>query len=836
MIVFGLIGVLVAGATSPAVSEWLPVSRMADVSVIVAEDASPAERFAAEEFAKYWDATTKHVVQVAHAPESRAVVWIGARGTPAELLDQMDLEGLGDDGICLKTFSSSDGATKQLVIAGGARRGALYGVYEFFERYMGVRWFTPDLTYTPEATDAVPSIDYRYVPPIPYRDTNYRPFLMDPYFALVHRLNGQSVSIPDERGGTTRYLGGFGHTFFDFVSPQEYGVSHPEYFSEIAGKRVVDPKATQLCLTDPDVLRIVIEKVRALLASRSPDQRIVSITQMDWPHWCECETCRAIDEAEESHAGTVINFVNQVAEAIESDYPDVFIDTFAYTYTRKPPRTLKARDNVIVRLCSIECDFARPLADPDSDLNRQFQDDIRKWAKIAKHLFIWDYTQNWYCFQGPHPNFHVLQPNVQFYAQSGVSGLYEQASPTSPHSDYEFLKAYILGRALWNPDVDWHTCYDEFLDAYYQDAAPYIRAYHRLITDKVLADGYLMTIFSQMEWMDYDTVVKAKAIFDEAFASTGNPEIQERLKSAYVPVQYAALVCPPRVEFSGDSYQLARPPSQTFDEYWSMLEAYGVTALGDTTIDDFLIRLGGKTPPRNQTVDIVKLQNAHSEVWVAPTYYGAVLRWIDKDTGKDLLGGYKTFAAYRGLMMEWDKDAPRQMNPFYPPADEYEVRASDSEHLTLRALTEDGFEIVRDMALDPNSCALAWTVHLTNLGTEPAKPHIILHTEFWLKEDVPAEIWTEGPEARARVSLHPVERGIVWGADVDTSGVSRWGFDAPGGPSIEATLSPDEATSGFYVVNLNYDHVVLQLHPLPTPIPPGETRTLSSVYSVAAQP
>src|SRR5512138_782014 len=73
--------------------------------------------------------------------------------------------------------------------------------------------------------------------------------------------------------------------------------------------------------------------------------------------------------------GPVLALVNRVAEAIEKDYPDKLIDTFAYQWTRKPPKEMRPRPNVIVRLCSIECCFAHPLATCDSKENREFRDD-----------------------------------------------------------------------------------------------------------------------------------------------------------------------------------------------------------------------------------------------------------------------------------------------------------------------------------------------------------------------------------------------------------------------------------------------------------------------------
>ena len=114
---------------------------------------------------------------------------------------------------------------------------------------------------------------------------------------------------------------------------------------------------TQLCLTNPDVLRIAIEKVKQALRE-NPGSRLISVSQNDWYNNCTCPECRKIDEAEGSNAGSLIWFVNQIAEAIEDEFPDVIIDTLAYQYSRPAPKNIRPRKNVCVRLCSIEACFA----------------------------------------------------------------------------------------------------------------------------------------------------------------------------------------------------------------------------------------------------------------------------------------------------------------------------------------------------------------------------------------------------------------------------------------------------------------------------------------------
>ncbi|HNR30493.1 MAG TPA: DUF4838 domain-containing protein [Candidatus Hydrogenedentes bacterium] len=832
-----------AGLPASSGPYWLGAHEYGEVEVVVAEAASPSEHYAAREFQRYWALCTGHEPPIRDvATPGVTTVWIGRLGM--RLAERLKLDGLGDDGFHLRTavFEQEPKVpyltfrhktrfplqARHLLIAGGSQRGTLYGVHQFFHDYFGVRWLTPETTHVPPAPEGVPEINYRYAPPIPYRDTNYWVFTRHPEFAVAHRLNGNSVAaIPEEMGGFMGYAGGFCHTFYGLVDPDKYFETHPEYFSEVNGKRM---RQSQLCLTNPEVVRIATNSVREHLRNNPPNRRIVSVTQMDWPFWCECADCAAVDAREGSQAGTMIRFVNAIAEAIADEFPEAFIDTFAYTYTRKPPKHARPRDNVIVRLCSIECDFARPLGDRSSADNRAFQEDIRRWRRIAKHLYIWDYTQNWHAFQGPHPNFQVLQPNVKFFVDNGVSGVFEQAAH-SPGADFEYLKAYILAQALWNPEVDWRALYDEFLALYYREAAPFIREYHRLITDKVFADDYVLGIFTKMEWMDHTTVERAEAVFQRAFAAVTDPEIVERLRRAHLPVQYAALVCPPEIEIAEDHYVLRRPPSLSFDEYWGVLAGHGVTHLGDPDIEAFRERLEGRTPPRYQEIPFARLENKRYEVWVVPEVGGSVVRFRDKERDHELLRGYAALSAGNGMIQDWrimDADAPEIERRV---ADRYETVAQAENSVFVRAALANGLVVSRQVSLDDEG--LRVTLEVSNHGGELVAPRVKLHPEFTYEGKNLPEIWIERDGIWARQPLRFVTGDTVAFDRIEASGVTRWGLRLPGKKGFLVNeVDADQLEALFYFCNRATGMVNLELYPSQAPLEPGESCVVATGYRV----
>ena len=822
-----IVAVLLAGDAAAA-KPWLTSSQYGDVFVVVGDGTTVQERFAAQEFVELWEQSTGHDAILSDRPGPATNVWVGPDGVPDDLLRKLELEGLGPDGLCIRTVGDRD-----LLLIGGRPRGTIYAVYEFFERYMGVRWFTPDLTHFPEPPEEIPRINHRYVPPFAWRDVSYRAFIENPRFALAHRLNGQHARIPEDWGGNIGFANGFGHTFFSFVNPDEFLEIHPEYFSEIEGERSTVRNATQICLANGDVLRIVVEKTREILRNSPSNRRIVSVTQMDWPFWCECETCSAIDEQEGSHSGTMIHFVNRVAEAIEEEFPDAFIDTFAYTYTRKPPKHVKPRDNVIVRLCSIECDFSKPFSDRSSPHNRAFQKDIKAWSKITKNLYVWDYTQNWWCHQQPHPNIHVLQPNVEFFAKSGVVGLFEQSSPISPHSDYELLKGYILGRSVWNPEVDWQQLYAEFLEHYYAEAAPFIREYHDLITKRVLDTGYLLGFLSHAEWMDYEMVLRAEAIFERAFATAEDEAVRERLKYAHLPVQYAALTCPPRIEQQGAKYILTRPPSQTFDEYWDMITEYGVTMLEDRPISYFRDRLDGKTPPRREEISVETLENDAYTVSIAPTAGGRIIQFRDNRQDVELFARHVALLTGRWCCQEWDVMDPDDPKIEEPVEGNYELVGRTDDSVTVQVKLDNGLLIRRTMRLAQDSSPFEVVVEFENTGTESLVPRVKLHPEIWLQGENRPELWVERDGAWSQHEIDTVQDGLVGLKSVDPAGVTRWAaYITKKRLAVINTVAATPLDNLFFFMNIPKQHVNLELVPDLSPLAPGESRVVRAIYEI----
>ena len=283
---------------------------------------------------------------------------------------------------------------------------------------------------------------------------------------------------------------------------------------------------TQLCLTNPAVLNLVIQKVRLWL-QQNPHAQIVSVSQNDCYNPCLCENCKTVDDYEGGHSGTLIRFVNQVAQAIATDFPSVAIDTLAYQYTRKAPRHVRPAGNVIVRLCSIECCFSHPLetcqvvGEPFQSLESSdtvFAEDLQAWSRICDRLYIWDYVTDFAHYLMPFPNIKVLGPNIRFFVAHQVKGIFEQGNYQSAGGDFSELKAYLLAKLLWDPQIDADAVMVDFLKGVYGRAAAPMLDYINLLHNKVQVENIHLGIFDSPAkgHLTAEVLDQADRLFDRA--------------------------------------------------------------------------------------------------------------------------------------------------------------------------------------------------------------------------------------------------------------------------------------------------------------------------------
>ena len=430
--------------------------------VTISAGDSPAEQTALSELTKYLEARS---------------ITVAEGGFPIDLYIDITLE---EEAYCVE--AKLEGKHAGMDIRGGSGRGVLYGIYGFLEKYAGLRAFTPTLEVYPEEGDIIieegTMIEFHPVFEMRVNDW-YRWCAGSNTYSWcvkngVNMLDGWWEPWDKDTGalgGAWDYGGLFVHTIGGLT--------------ETGGGTSPNP-----CLTNPIYLERAIKNVRARLESR-PSTTIISVSQNDTDARCWCANCLAVDKEEGSPAGTLLRFVNAIAENIAEDYPNVVVDTLAYDYTQTAPKVTVPRENVCIRLCTFHCHFTHPLTDPNCETNAKFCRDLEEWSKICNNIHIWDYTTNFAYYIPTYANLHVLQANMQYFAEHNARGMFPQGNRNGPSGEFGELRAYLLSKLMMDPymgEEAYYALMDEFLQAYYGDGWAYIRMYINK-TSEMYTDG-----------------------------------------------------------------------------------------------------------------------------------------------------------------------------------------------------------------------------------------------------------------------------------------------------------------------------------------------------------
>lgn len=566
---------LACSANEASAGVTIAVRGQARAVIVIDPTAPDYERNAASELASYLSKVTGAEFLVVSNPESaegQSRIFVGQSDTAKSLLSRLDWNSLGEEGIVIKTVG------RDLILAGGRPRGTLYAVYTLLEDVIGCRWWTSTNEYVPsKPTLRLSKLDRVYVPPLIYREAYWRDVIdRNPIFAVKLKLNGLYQPIAPEWGGHRTIIGGC-HTFWQFLPADIYFKEHPDWYSENDGTRIPDG---QLCLTNPqmkaEMIRVVLERI-----AQNPSAGMISVSQNDNMSACQCANCAEIVKEEGGESGLMIRFVNSVAEEVEKRYPDFLVDTLAYQYTRHIPKLARPRKNVMIRLCSIECDFSKPL---DNPANAAFYSDLKDWAAISPRLFIWDYQPNFSNHLVPHPDFHVIGPNIRLFAAHKAVGVFEQGDGSNENANFSHLKLYLTAHLLWNPQADARKLTYDFLRGYYGKAAPFLQRYIDLTCNAAMRSKGRLTCFSPDDsYLTLDVMNSATVLFDQAgIAVKDYTEFLHRVKVERLALNHAWLLNTTIDRFSAGSLY-PRDYQSMAEEFVTKSRAWGAGYIQNET-------------------------------------------------------------------------------------------------------------------------------------------------------------------------------------------------------------------------------------------------------------
>ena len=464
---------------------------------------------------------------------------------------------------------------KAFVVANNGS-SASYGCTDFLERYADYYYLTLDMNdpYVVAPKRKVPVANVRNKHAIYYRNyhcwgKNWVRTCHDRGAHYTRRTMGHSGGNLEPSCMPSRASGGISHTYFNYCPPEKYAKDHPEYYSlGPDGKRhFVRNNGSELCLTNPDVFDIVYA---SLLSFIEKDRRenpksypaIYDFSQMDnCDHLCHCKNCRKEiakydrkgGHADGGDAGLQLAFVNRLARKVREKYPDVIVRTFAYVSTEEPPKGIVPEDNVMIWLCDLysKSDSQLPLTHP---FNRRRCELIREWAKISKHMEVWDY----YLCGGIDVSVDAIAADVRLFRDLGIDRVYNETFYSN--QPFYTLNYFVTAELYRNPDRDLEELVNIWCRRYGQGAADMKKAidFLRAITQANPPRNAVCWHSGNLPYKTAENMEKFLAMMRVAYAKEGEGFPRGRIAHAMAVTCRELMTIYRRTPGSGARYAAVR--------------------------------------------------------------------------------------------------------------------------------------------------------------------------------------------------------------------------------------------------------------------------------------
>ncbi|MAE66982.1 MAG: hypothetical protein CMJ18_22205 [Phycisphaeraceae bacterium] len=460
-------------------ADTLDLRDMAGWRIVVDDDASPAERYAADEFHDLFLKVTGHdLPTVREIGESDGNIFIGAgRALEYSSLDYTMKQDYAPEQ--LRVVVQKD----NIAIVGGRPRGVLYGVYQFLEECLGVRFLTRDHVHVPrlesEDSGRLQEVDFTFTPPLTYRMLYYTEVMQDPKLSARLRMNATGPGMLAKFTDTQKArIGGYVTGYFLLHSIGSWMGDYDADSDPAIRALQKDGKRSprQFCMSHPKVIRRVTANV-ALSALKHGKGATIRVVPEDAGR-CECERCHGIaDEYGGAHAAVVIKLVNDVARKVAMVRPDLTIGTLAYAWYRKPPENMPVESNVRIQYATYHACQRHPYDRLSCPTNVDTVHDIRTWRTLTDDLCFWHYSVNFNDYLAPPTNLDAVASQIRTSVALDGRGIMMQGPGSGLNCPFADMMMYLMARMMWDPGDSPTALREQFIDLHYGAAAPDIRRY-----------------------------------------------------------------------------------------------------------------------------------------------------------------------------------------------------------------------------------------------------------------------------------------------------------------------------------------------------------------------
>ncbi len=595
-----------AGGPATLVKDGAPCA-----TIVIADEAlkskSGDDYQAATELAKYVKLATGAELPITSDAEQTAgtLVLVGdSKLTEARKIGAADLPM---EGFRIVTFADGVavvGRKPDLKLTPESK-GVLWGVYDFLERYLGIRWYHPG-----DDGRVIPQTQSLVVAPVQYTDHPLR---------IMRSLWPPAPS--EFRPAKATYIGMACHTPLNFSIHYK---DAPECFEQgVDGTR----SSGMPCYGNPKTLTLMIQDLENFYAKDDkaswlhwngkdpwypPTDKVYYISPPDKGVDCHCEFCSRLTDTNAPDLGRASRimeqFVTKMALEIKKKWPAMTVGYLPYINYTLPPDDLTFPDNVVVSVC-----LMRGVNDKEPEVAADHDRIISGWAKATgKPVRLWEYPcwpqdDTALPFQYPHvikafQQRHRSDVEGSFLCagywpeELGKDGLWKSQAPTY----------YCWMRLLWNPDFDVDAALKEYVELMYSSAREPMGKILSSLTDR----------WERIQWQNQPAGhhISPRQVNEETMPRAEALKLRNWLTEAR-SLAPEGTVERRRVEFFGQAVDVFMKESDSYHEGGKNLPTLNVLKVGgnpklDGILDDpcwqsadaqsFIMAKDAKAPPADQ--------------------------------------------------------------------------------------------------------------------------------------------------------------------------------------------------------------------------------------------
>ncbi|MBR2375290.1 MAG: DUF4838 domain-containing protein [Clostridia bacterium] len=445
------------------------------------DESRPSVAYSAELLNEYFEKCCGFTFPY-NTPTTYAFV-LGECEKSLEVIKSEDTTALKNDGFLILLRENT------VYIFGNTDLSVVFGVYEFIERFLGVKFFNKDAVFVPRL-DEIDITDIR-IERTPVFDQ--RVFLTGfalnaPLCATQFRFNFPNPRLYEQYRTDKLWCDQVPdpHNSWHYLNERDYGESHPEFFYKSRMGNV------ELCYSngitddyrfdaekDVSVAKLVADKLYGLVTQNPKSKYFVFGKQDDSTANCDCPTCTRRRKLLGGEGGVMVVFLNAVIQEVERrlkekhQKSDFCVSTLAYHSTVEPPvkdgkpicDAVIPCDKLHIRYAPIAADYTYSFLDErqDGTVKRQ----LFGWASLTRNLMIWDYQCNFYEYYWYFPNLRYLKENICLYKDVGVSYILNQGAYNIETDWQGEIKAYVCAKLYWDTSLNVKELVEEYVRYYY---------------------------------------------------------------------------------------------------------------------------------------------------------------------------------------------------------------------------------------------------------------------------------------------------------------------------------------------------------------------------------